>query len=162
MLAKDSWSFKETLINSRWYDSGLYCLIGTAHYVWPCDRIRQPAGIAWLLRGMCVTLGLTLHSERSVEPNTAWSCYLNSHVMAGKAGTWVRSGHRILCGLPLCAESVFGCRRGDRHDIEECRWCHQNIRQGEGNALCSLQVENHSIRSQRFVSDLFSRDTLTI
>lgn len=128
--------FQKTVMKSRWYETGLYCLAGASpqHHVWTCDRIRHPAGVAWLLRGMCVTLVLTLHSERSGESNTAGSCCSNLHAVADKAATLVRSGHRTLWGLSLCAESVFGCRWGDRHDIEESQWCHQNIRQGEGNA----------------------------
>lgn len=35
-----------------------------------------------------------------------------------RPATRVGPGHRIRCGLPLCAESVFGYRWSDRHDIE--------------------------------------------
>ncbi len=99
-----------------------------------CLAPRQDQASRWLLRGLCVTLVLTLHSQRSAESNTAGSCCLNLHATADKAAPWVRSGHRILRGLSLCAESVFGCRWSDRRVVEERQWCHQNTRQGEGNA----------------------------
>lgn len=34
---------------------------------WLCDRTKLPAGVAWLLRGTCVMLGLGLHSDRMVN-----------------------------------------------------------------------------------------------